>query len=41
MGSGSRTPEIRRIVRRKKKIARVKRLIETAKAAAKAARGGK
>lgn len=41
MGSGSRTPKIRRIEAQNKKKARIKRLIETAKVAAKAVRGGK
>jgi hypothetical protein len=41
MGSGSRTPKMRRIDARKKKIARTKRLITVAKAAAKAAKGGR
>ncbi len=38
MGSGSRTPKMRRLDARKKKIARGKRMIVTAKAAAKAVR---
>lgn len=36
MGSGSRTPKMRRLDARKKKIARTKRLIVVGKAAAKA-----
>ena len=40
MGSGSRTPKIRRLERRKKKIARIKRHITTAKAAAVKAKKG-
>lgn len=38
MGSGSRTPKMRRLDARRKKLDRVKRQIATAKAAAKAAR---
>ena len=40
MGSGSITPKLRRIISRKKKIARVKRQIATAKAAAVKVRKG-
>jgi len=38
MGSGSRTPKMRRIDARRKKLARTKRAVTAAKAAAKAAR---
>lgn len=41
MGSGSRTPKMRRIKARNKKITRTKRMIVAGKAAAKAAKGGK
>jgi hypothetical protein len=40
MGSGSRTPKMRRRVSRGKKIAREKRLVTNAKAAAKASKKG-
>lgn len=38
MGSGTRTPKMRRLIARKKKITRTKRMIVTAKAAAKTTR---
>jgi len=41
MGSGSRTPKMRRIDNRKKKMARIKRQISTAKAAATKQRTGR
>lgn len=41
MGSGSRTPKMRRIINRKKKLARIKRHITTAKAASQKQRTGR